>query len=449
MTRSSTLRRGFPTLGYVAAPFRWAVRTRRRRWIIAALLVATMSAPALWWSIQLMGLPDIGDPFEKEALGAIRIADDCNAFVLYRQAAAVLKPLKSFGRPPGLPANQPGPWPQDDAEASRWVEENRGAMELYRRGTERTDALDLVPPLSPESWRIVGALRSLHVLAQLEAIRLEHEGDMAGAWGWYRAALRATHHMGLRSSLLMRGHAHRWHAELAGRLETWAADPRTTPAMLRRALDDVVACGSFTPSESYTLMVEYPHLERLLDSRDNPGRYVPLMRMHALFRSSMLVLTPEQMEVVGDAWRFWRREPERSRRVLRLIVANWMAYEAMPPERRPAPDLRLSGSYDFYTFGPDAPANARILPPLSLEHWLDTTTDASELLRTMGFHGLRLQERSSHRALVVRLASALYRRDHRVDPPSEQALVGPYLKELPDDGLGEAGWGSNPEGVQE
>ena len=39
--------------------------------------------------------------------------------------------------------------------------------------------------------------------------------------------------------------------------------------------------------------------------------------------------------------------------------------------------------------------------------------------------------------MVVLLASELYRRDHGGDPPSEEALVGPYLKELPDDGRGD------------
>jgi hypothetical protein len=37
--------------------------------------------------------------------------------------------------------------------------------------------------------------------------------------------------------------------------------------------------------------------------------------------------------------------------------------------------------------------------------------------------------------LVILLAGQLYRRDHGTDPPSDEALVGQYLKELPDDGL--------------
>ena len=98
---------------------------------------------------------------------------------------------------------------------------------------------------------------------------------MAGAWGWYRAALRATYHMGMRGSAFARMIAQRWHAELADRLTTWAADPRTTPALLRQALDDVVACGALTPSESYTLKAEYLDVEQMLDSPHSPGREMP------------------------------------------------------------------------------------------------------------------------------------------------------------------------------
>ena len=42
---------------------------------------------------------------------------------------------------------------------------------------------------------------------------------------------------------------------------------------------------------------------------------------------------------------------------------------------------------------------------------------------------------------MIMLAGELYRRDHGADPPSDEALVGPYLKELPDDGLGRRGPG--------
>ncbi len=50
-----------------------------------------------------------------------------------------------------------------------------------------------------------------------------------------------------------------------------------------------------------------------------------------------------------------------------------------------------------------------------------------------------MRERANHRALIVLLASELYRRDRGTAPPSDEALVGPYLESLPDEGTEEPG----------
>ena len=67
--------------------------------------------------------------------------------------------------------------------------------------------------------------------------------------------------------------------------------------------------------------------------------------------------------------------------MLRLVMANWLAYYDLPPEDRPKPDLNISSSFDFYEFGPEAPAKARVLSPESLSRWLDSTHDAYLMLR--------------------------------------------------------------------
>src|SRR5262249_54442799 len=140
------------------------------------------------------------------------------------------------------------PWSNADARMRRWAEQNREALALYRQGTERPDAFDLVPLTSPGPDKVRQTLRGFHLLALLEASRLEEQGEMAEAWAWYRSALRATHHMGLRSIEYQRFIADRWRGELNGRLTTWSADPRTTAAIVHQALDDVVACGALVPS---------------------------------------------------------------------------------------------------------------------------------------------------------------------------------------------------------
>ena len=142
MTPTSSVSRSFPTLRYLAAPFRWLFGSRRRVLTAAAVLLAMIAVPPLWWSTQLLGLPDIGDPFDVQAFRSSTIPDDRNAFVLYRQAADRLKRLITSGKVQEQAIDLHVPWSQADPAVHRWVEDNREAMALFRRGTERPDALD-------------------------------------------------------------------------------------------------------------------------------------------------------------------------------------------------------------------------------------------------------------------------------------------------------------------
>jgi hypothetical protein len=439
MATTSRASRSFPTLRYLFVPFLWFFRSRRRVWTAAVVLLAMIAVPPLWWCIQLIGLPDIGDPFDVQAFRAFTIPDDRNAVVLYIRAGDRLKPMHASSQKQAEKIDRHVAWSRAQPEVRRWVEENREAMALFRQGTELPDAFNPADPSDAGFYKLGQVLYSFKTLALLEASRLEEQGDMAGAWGWYGAALRSTYHLGLRGTIVSRIMGNHLHSELRERSSHWAADPRTSPALIRRALDDVVACGAFTPSESYMLKAEYLGVDRILNARNNPGRELIVARLRASFKSGSFQLDPDQARAIADAWRVWRREPERSRRVIRLAIANWLAYYELFPERRPAADPNVSGPHEFYAFGPEAPAPARALSPAALDRWMNSTADAQELISRWDLRAFRVRERARHRALVILLASELYRRDHKKDPPSDEALVGSYLKELPDDGLGDAG----------
>ena len=67
---------------------------------------------------------------------------------------------------------------------------------------------------------------------------------------------------------------------------------------------------------------------------------------------------------------FLKNEPERSRRVLKLLVANDLAWCDRPVPDRPAfavPRLRI------YDHEASAPAAARALPPAELAKWAEST----------------------------------------------------------------------------
>ena len=128
--------------------------------------------------------------------------------------------------------------------------------------------------------------------------------------------------------------------------------------------------------------------------------------------------------------------------MIRLAIANWLAYGDLPVNDRPSPARGASGMIDFYSPGPHAPANARALSPQALARWLNSCVDANFLLGSWGWKLVRTQERSNHRALLILLGGQLYHRDFGTDPPTPEVLVGPYLKslpaELPDDGRDES-----------
>jgi hypothetical protein len=210
---------------------------------------------------------------------------------------------------------------------------------------------------------------------------------------------------------------------------TWADNSRTTPALLRQALDDVVACEALAPSDLDSLKAGYLGVSALLDSPSNPGHEVPLMRFRRFWNPNYQ-LNPEQIQAIWDTWRFWRHEPERSRRVIRLVTANWLAYLDLPASDRPKPDPKVA-SFDLYPFGPQAPAQARALSPEALDDWFDTAFDAQKVLRFLDGSGVRTVEKANHGDLVILLGTELYHRDHGTDPPTPEALVGPYLKSLP------------------
>ena len=93
----------------------------------------------------------------------------------------------------------------------------------------------------------------------------------------------------------------------------------------------------------------------------------------------------------------------------------------------------------LYPVSPVAPAGARSLPPRELASWLVTTNDAKLRILVMNSYmpwspANHLRDRKAHRELVIMLATEIYHRERGSLPPSDDALVGTYLKSLPDDG---------------
>jgi hypothetical protein len=248
--------------------------------------------------------------------------------------------------------------------------------------------------------------------------------------------------------------ANRW---LQCRLANWAADPRTTIPQLHTALDEVL---KNEPNPDWDISaIKYGYIDIMREIE----RPMPLSLKNDIegewpFGLGDMALSPAMIGHLEAARRYLLREPERSRRVVRLLCAHYLAHEEaheMPP-RRPAVWARFSYltstnpmtkgriNVPLYPVSPDAPAAARALSPRELASWLVATLDAR--LRLVQGHshywpwppdrlsdGRGVPDRKAYRELVVMLATELYRRERGSSPTSDEALVGTYLKSLPDD----------------
>jgi hypothetical protein len=405
--------------------------------VLVVCLVLAAAALGIWWLRSLDGLPDISDPFDVAAFRGFSIPDDRNALAVLRRANQMLTVVAIDAR-------------VDDPRFRAWVEANRPAVELFLKASELTDGMSGASrddasrgyPIEGE-----GAATLMEMTLVMGGMR-EEKGDMAGAWDCYRAVLRMTFLLRRRERLKDHVRDHTAFGFLRRRLATWAADPRTTVPQVRRALEEVVA---FRPTEwdAFALKREYLDLMQFLDGPVDP----PLEQIEEelAFRVGDLQVPAELALEVHRLRRLLLREPERSRRAIRLLFANWLA-QAEGPEgqrRKPAVLVSFRGAtridrVPLYPVGPEAPAGARVLSPHEVASWLVSAYDMKVVAWSRLWPSVRRREQAGYRELVVILARELYHRERGVLPPSEEALVGTYLESLPDDGSAENNDESTP-----
>ena len=173
----------------------WAARRLRqlRRAVLAlAFLLACGAAGVMVWrSVSLIGLPDVGDPFDVAAEEAMAIPEDRDAFAYLRRAEGRLGRMPEIERSVRV-AGPVGAWSKADPALRRWVESNREAMELFRHAAAQADGI-AHPGRRESAFQSQRAiLFPYYWLFLLEASRLEERGQMAEAWSCYRALLERS-----------------------------------------------------------------------------------------------------------------------------------------------------------------------------------------------------------------------------------------------------------------
>jgi hypothetical protein len=403
-----------PELGTTARP----KTTRRRVLAFAALFVAAIVGSVLVWRAStLSGLPDIGDPFDVAEYAMQNVPDERNAFVLYRQALAKFKrptsPIRGMN------------WGQLDSSQREWLAAAKQSIDVWRLATERPDSL-FIPIGEMRIGTPLDALNRIRDIADaatLEGTRLEALGDVAGAWNYYRAVLKSSRHYGRHGSVLEWDIGALMHGVIAVRMKAWASLPNVDATRLREALKDVQAIDASRSLPSQVLKYEYAIILKFLA---NPDEF-------------LTEFAPNIVSDTAPKWRglrtrglfirkFLTRDPERSRRVARLVLANWLAHCDRPLAEQPPVS---QGNLWLYDTKPVDRPSASPIDVAELRGWYDST-----LLLKAYFPATHLQffanQRRNQAKLVIHLASELYRREHGVPPDSPDVLVGTYLDKLPE-----------------
>ncbi|WP_422929307.1 hypothetical protein [Singulisphaera sp. PoT] len=429
---------------------------RRRRWALAALIVAWLAyiGVAAWRIRDLGDLPDIGVPFDMAAVGGpIRIADEDNAFVAYAEAASRLSqdPAHESTRTRmfvSVVEGNPSPpaWSSAPDELRRYVEANREALAIWRAGSGRRDGLYHQPgDLTFDStMSLIPDAVVMSALAALEGSRLEEAGEREAAWDWYRAILRCSRLVGRHGNLLQRDHGARIHAFASNRIVRWAADESLGAVPLRKALRDVQEADALTPRVSEAVKIDALASEHSLASTKSFesilrsfGRSPPLLGGRKDGAIDRLVPWGGPRLAAQRVRREAGRELERSRRVFRLLCANWLAQADRPPSRQ-AP-LATRAPIWIHADDPTAPPSARAISPraladaidgLDLSFLLASANRPAEPLWAAG--GALGKERRRRSALIIRLAAEVYLREQGTAPTDAGALLGKVLETLPE-----------------
>jgi hypothetical protein len=211
-------------------------------------------------------------------------------------------------------------------------------------------------------------------------------------------------------------------------IRAWAEHPNQSPSSLRRALDEVITINAMTPSMAENLRSEYFAFSGFLHEPDISLAKIELQIVESKTRPDLSPFGAMKESL----WRLALREPERSRRLIRVVWANWLSAADLPVGERLGRGHKLPYGY-FYDPPSDSPENVRTVAPGRINRWVGSTRYLREMVPGIdNLDKAEGNEAAMRAALVVELAEQLYLRENGHPPDSPDKLVGPYLKALPE-----------------
>jgi hypothetical protein len=193
----------------------------------------------------------------------------------------------------------------------------------------------------------------------LEASRHVEKGELQEAWGWYRAALRSSRMVGRHGGAVQHAFDAMIHEATAPCIVHWAEDQRVDVRMLRQALDDVLAADTLTSPVSEMLKIEYLASKRELDHPLDVLEYMEMREQYQGLLNQIVAPQPTRLWLKRFGLRA-ANDPERSRLVLNILFANWLAQVDRLPGERAA--VAFEKPTLVYAADPTAPTAANTDP---------------------------------------------------------------------------------------
>ena len=237
--------------------------------VTVALLLLVVTSPVLYRGHRISQVPEIGDPFDVDACLDFEVPDERNAFVEYRQAAAsyVANRPKELKFMDGVTAGHR--WGEITAADREWLTRNFRALDVWRKGTEKPDALFEHP--RDMTWESLSGmdelkLRQFVFLAFLKSVFLQRAGNHSESLEWLLAAYRFSRHSAMHGS--MRVYSTTFHRMTCGAILMWAGHTDVSAKQLRKAREAVNTLYAMTPPASDNLKLDYLITKKLLQRDD-------------------------------------------------------------------------------------------------------------------------------------------------------------------------------------
>jgi len=403
-------------------------------WSVWGLMVLLMLAllPFVVRGVFLASVPEMAEPFDEAALVTDDIPPGENAFIDYRQAASIRKRLlaglaaRSKTEPTTYDDIYKHGWEAADEEMRAWLEEQREALAVWRRGTERSRATAVLPGELTFATHLEASqeLRGFARMARVDQMRCLHEGDVAEAWQLARAIYRSGGHASERGPMISGLIGVAMHAVSGEAIARWAEHPSVTGDQLRAALAQFKADFTLYESESNMLKTEFLALRNSLQSRE----WMQFMGPGA--GGGPVVSGDGILDSATRGWLWVVGEPELTVRVARQILANQIREIDKPLTERQK--LVGSGTAMLFDLAPNATRLSGELDPAGIEHGLKLSIVCKLLLSATKQVDDSVQRfRAKQAALEVLLATQAYRRDKGEFPESLDQLVPQYWEAVP------------------